>query len=239
MKNLKKDLRALSKKLEALVGKVDKVKKDIDKLEGGAVAGKGAGKTRATRKTNVRAKGRIKRKKGVAVTATDRVINMIKRSKQGLDVPTLIKRSGFEDRKVRNILARAFKQGRIARAGRGIYAAQKERRKHYRINSLNLVSYDCIDTNNEVVMQAMGRTLDVTEGGILLETHVPLKTRFIVSLTIGVEDDIVDVQGKVVHCRTNKGGRFKSGIQFTGMDRTSLRILRKFIAAFKKQQLGH
>jgi len=238
MKNLKKDLRVLSRKLEVLQRKTDKIMKEIDKLERAKATRKREARIRPKRETKARAKKPANAKKSLTLSATDRVVNMIKRSKQGVDVPALIKRSGFEDRKVRNILARASKQGKIARAGRGIYVAKRERRRHDRINSLNLVSYVCIDRNNEVVKQAMGRTLDVTEGGILLETHIPLETRFIVSLTIGVEDDLVDVQGKVVHCRTNKDGRFESGIQFTGMDRTSLRILKKFIAAFKKQKRG-
>jgi hypothetical protein len=236
MKHLKKDLRTLSGKLDVLVRKMDSIAKEVDKLKSGI----GSGKTKASRTRGAAEAGRKKKKaaKTRGMTATGRVLRMIKRSKKGMDVATLIKQSGFEDRKVRNILARAVRQGKITRAGKGFYVAQEERRRHPRINSLNLVSYTCLDRDNRAVKQAMGRTLDVTEGGILLETHVPLEMRCVVSLTIGVEDDMVDVQGRVVHCRRNEGGRFKSGIQFTGMDKSSLRILKKFIAAFKKEQSG-
>jgi len=47
---------------------------------------------------------------------------LIKRAKKGADVPTLIKKTGFEDKKIRNIVFRAFKQGKIKKVGRGIYA---------------------------------------------------------------------------------------------------------------------
>jgi predicted transcriptional regulator of viral defense system len=57
------------------------------------------------------------------VTATDQVLKIIKRTKKGVDAPTLMKKTGLADKKVRNILMRASKQGRIKRAARGIYVA--------------------------------------------------------------------------------------------------------------------
>jgi hypothetical protein len=47
----------------------------------------------------------------------------VKRSRKGVGVPTLIKKTGFEDKKIRNIVFRAFKQGKIKRTGKGIYVA--------------------------------------------------------------------------------------------------------------------
>jgi len=62
-------------------------------------------------------------KKGAAVTATTQVLQIIQRSKKGVDVPTLIKKTGLEDKQIRNIVFRAFKQGKIKRVGRGTYVA--------------------------------------------------------------------------------------------------------------------
>jgi predicted transcriptional regulator of viral defense system len=56
-------------------------------------------------------------------TATDQVLKTINRSKNGVDVPTLIKKTGLDEKKIRNIVSRAFKQGKIKRVGRGIYVA--------------------------------------------------------------------------------------------------------------------
>lgn len=61
-------------------------------------------------------------KKAKKVTDTDKVLNIIKRSKKGVDVPTLMKKTGLEEKKVRNIISRAFSQKKIKRTGRGIYA---------------------------------------------------------------------------------------------------------------------
>ena len=61
------------------------------------------------------------KKKAAAPTATDQILKIIKRSKKGVDVPTLMKKTGYNDKKVRNIVSRAFRQGKIKRKGRGIY----------------------------------------------------------------------------------------------------------------------
>jgi hypothetical protein len=61
------------------------------------------------------------KKKAAAPTATDQVLKIIKRFKKGVDVPTLMQKTGFEENKVRNIVTRAFSQKKIKRVARGIY----------------------------------------------------------------------------------------------------------------------
>ena len=61
------------------------------------------------------------KKRPARLTATDRVIKIITRSKKGVDAATLMKKTGFDDKKIRNILQRTFNEGRIKRAARGIY----------------------------------------------------------------------------------------------------------------------
>jgi hypothetical protein len=90
------------------------------------VARKKAAPKKATRKKAAPKKAARKKaapKKAAAVTATDQVLKIIKRTKKGVDAPTLMKKTGLADKKVRNILMRASKQGRIKRAARGIYVA--------------------------------------------------------------------------------------------------------------------
>ena len=54
-------------------------------------------------------------------TATDQILGIIKRFKKGVDIATLKKKTGFDDKKVRNIVFRASKEGKIKKSGRGIY----------------------------------------------------------------------------------------------------------------------
>ena len=63
------------------------------------------------------------KKQTVTVTATDQVLKIIKRSKKGVDTATLMKKTGFNQKKVTNILQRTFKAGKIKRAAKGIYVS--------------------------------------------------------------------------------------------------------------------
>jgi len=61
------------------------------------------------------------KKKPAQPTATDQVLNIIKRSKKGVNAATLMTKTGFDLKKVRNILQRTYKMGRIKRVGKGVY----------------------------------------------------------------------------------------------------------------------
>ena len=127
MKKLKKDLQAVSKSLKTLTKKTERLTKAVAKLEKVQAAANRRPKAKAktTRKAVAKKKSAAKKKtakkKTATVTATDQVLKIIKRSKKGVDAPTLMKKTGFEDKKIRNILFRSSKQGKIKKAGRGIY----------------------------------------------------------------------------------------------------------------------
>lgn len=113
--------------------------------------------------------------------------------------------------------------------------ATQEKRKHARINSLNL-SYVCLDENNQIIKQGMGRSLNVSESGILLETHFPIDDQHIVTLTLGLEEDLVDIKGRPVHTRINDAGKYEVGIEFLECDNKTRKALKKFIGAFQKKK---
>jgi len=130
---LRKDFKDLEKKMEKLLkafdssskpGKGSKPKAVKKAAAPKATAKKAPGKKAPAKKKAVKKAAAAKApapKKAVEVTATDQVMNIIKRSKKGVDVPTLKKKTGFDDKKVRNIVFRAAKEGRIKKSGRGIY----------------------------------------------------------------------------------------------------------------------
>jgi chromosome segregation ATPase len=111
-------LKSLTKQTEKLIKAVDKFEK-----KKAATKRKVKAKAKPAKKARPRkaAAKKPSAKKAKTVTATDQVLKIIKRSKKGVDVPTLIKKTGFDDSKVRNIINRTLKQGKIKRVGRGVY----------------------------------------------------------------------------------------------------------------------
>lgn len=125
---LKRDFKALEKKMEKLLKaagsagqapKASKAKAAKAKPAKRATVKKAAAKKTAVAKTS--AKKASTGKKAGQTTATDQILKIIKRAKSGVDVPTLKKKTGFDDKKVRNIVFRAAKEGRIKKSGRGVY----------------------------------------------------------------------------------------------------------------------
>jgi hypothetical protein len=58
-----------------------------------------------------------------ATTSTDRVLEVIKRFKKGVGFADIQARTGFENKKLRNIIYRLHKMGKIVRKSRGLYIA--------------------------------------------------------------------------------------------------------------------
>ena len=58
-------------------------------------------------------------------SGTQTVLDMIRKSKKGIGTGTLIKKTGFDGKKIHNTLFKALKEGKIERVGRGVYKSSK------------------------------------------------------------------------------------------------------------------
>jgi hypothetical protein len=113
LKALNKDIQSLGKTLDRLLKAVERDKKSTAKPTKKIAAKKAPAKKAPAKKAPA--------KKAAPPTATDEILKIIRRSKKGVDAPTLIKKTGFNQKKVRNILFRTYKQGKIKRLEKGIY----------------------------------------------------------------------------------------------------------------------
>jgi len=133
MKNLKKNLQSVNKDLKALSKKVDKMIVAVGKLEKPkAVKAKPVKKTVAESKPVKKVaakKAPVKKvavkkpaaKKPVKLTAADTVFGFIKRYRKGVDVSTLIEKTGFNRKKIYNNVKVLKKRGKIKSVGTGVY----------------------------------------------------------------------------------------------------------------------
>ena len=122
-----KDLQAVSKELTKLAKQTENLAATLGKAEKPkAKPVKTTTKAKAV-KTTPKAKAVTKKApvKAAKITDTDQVLAIINRSKKGVDTATVMKKTGFDQKKVRNILFRTYKQGKITRAEKGIYVGVK------------------------------------------------------------------------------------------------------------------
>lgn len=123
---LKRDLQAVKRDIKALEKKLEKLLKAYEKPQRAKAARKVKRKTvKAKTKPRAVAKKTTRRKRAPQMTATEQILKIVRRSRKGVDVPTLKAKTGFQDKKVRNIIFRASKEGKIKKVGRGIYVGAK------------------------------------------------------------------------------------------------------------------
>ena len=113
MKNLKKNLQSVNKDLKALAKKVDRMIITVGKLEKQKTV-----KVKPVKKVAVK---KPAAKKPVKLTAADTVLEVIKRYRKGVDVSTLMEKTGFNRRKIYDNVKVLKKQGKIKSEGRGVY----------------------------------------------------------------------------------------------------------------------
>ena len=112
---------------------------------------------------------------------------------------------------------------------------QREQRKFIRYDSLHLLDYIVLDEEGNPGIYSMGRTIDVSIDGIKLETTTPLKADTHVLITLGIEDDLVDLEGKTTHAHP-ADGRYISGVTFLKITKNGRRVLAKYVEAFRKRK---
>ncbi len=90
----------------------------------------------------------------------------------------------------------------------------KDQRQTPRINSLNL-SYYCLDEEGNTTHQGMGRTLNISSSGILLEINEQLPQGVTIDMEIAMQDDIIHASGTIIHNSKHDDDTFHTGIHFT------------------------
>ena len=106
-----------------------------------------------------------------------------------------------------------------------------ERRRYLRPEALNLLDFLVVDAQGRQGEYSMARTLNVSKGGILMETHIPLPKGQQVMITLGLHDQLIDVMGNIVYTAEDSG-RFQHGIEFFHLTDHDKRILDRYVTAF-------
>jgi hypothetical protein len=108
----------------------------------------------------------------------------------------------------------------------------EDRRKTVRHDTLHLLDYTVFDLDNQAVDEGMGRTLNVSKEGILLETVPSIKTGYTVEINVGFEENMANIKGKVVHSEKAENDRFLAGIEFFDVDDKSAKVLDTYLKLF-------
>ena len=107
-----------------------------------------------------------------------------------------------------------------------------DKRKHPRIKAENLLSYEGIDEHGNRVEKGMGKTLDLSQGGLLMETPVTISTAFILLIALNMNDEPIDIKGRVVYSTESEEKTFHTGIRFVETNESINGIIKEMIKNF-------
>ncbi len=93
-----------------------------------------------------------------------------------------------------------------------------DRRKHPRVKTNNLVSYFSFDETGKLISHGLGIALDISKGGILLETPYAIESGLILLGALDWAKNLIEVKGKIVYSEKKSPDIYHSGIEFIGID---------------------
>jgi c-di-GMP-binding flagellar brake protein YcgR len=106
-----------------------------------------------------------------------------------------------------------------------------EKRKYPRVRIHSLISYICLDEDGRPIKHLMGTALDISQGGLLLETTQQIEPGNGIVITADEQDQIVEIKGKAVYCREVGSGKFCVGISFQGTFDENIQFVRHMVRA--------
>jgi predicted Zn finger-like uncharacterized protein len=107
-----------------------------------------------------------------------------------------------------------------------------DRRKHLRIKTQNLISHFSFDETGKQESQGIGKALDISRGGILIETPYPIESDSLSLMAVDLEDNLLEIKGKLVYSKRSSAGTYLSGIAFVGNDEQMVNFVIKLVKEY-------
>ena len=110
-----------------------------------------------------------------------------------------------------------------------------ENRKYPRVKICNTISYIGSNEDGTILEQCLGVVLDVSQSGLLMESIQEVKSTNLSLMASTQKKSLVEIEGKVAHCRKAESGKFKTGIMLQGTQE-NIRFVKELIRAYHYQK---
>ena len=110
--------------------------------------------------------------------------------------------------------------------------AISERRKYPRIRIYSSISCIGVDSDGSSVGQYLGTVQNVSQIGLMIETFEELDADFAQLSIVDLENNLQEINGKVVYCRKSQPGRFYSGISLQGTPAENVDFIKKLVKTY-------
>ena len=111
-----------------------------------------------------------------------------------------------------------------------------DRRKYQRVETSNLISYESIDKKGEIVFNSMGKALNVSRSGIMLEIAHFIEADYVSLTTVDLENNLIELKGQLIYCRKTASCMYQVGIRFIASDEEKAEFAVKLIRLYHFQK---
>jgi hypothetical protein len=80
--------------------------------------------------------------------------------------------------------------------------------------------------------EKIGVILDISQGGILIESVCKIVSDYVLLISVDLASNLIEIRGKVVHCKKGKNGKYKTGISFQGTGEKNIYFAKKLMVAY-------
>ena len=108
-----------------------------------------------------------------------------------------------------------------------------ERRQTERRYALNFLDYEVISDTGDVLGRGLARTLNVSEAGLRLEACQFFEPGQKLRLTLGLDNELIQIIGRVVNSQPENEDLCTSGVMFLEFDQADRRTYQKHFEALK------
>ncbi len=115
---------------------------------------------------------------------------------------------------------------------------KEERRKTPRVPTEHLVSYKVVDERGETDEMGMARTLDLSEGGLVLEMAHPLGEGVQLEIKMVSADQILEARARVVYSKLVASGSWRVGVAFTEITERDLATIAREVEQRRREEVG-
>ena len=111
-----------------------------------------------------------------------------------------------------------------------------DRRIHKRIKTQNLISYFAYNEKGELISHGLGIALDVSKGGMLLETPYSIESGFLLLTATDKMKRLMEVKGRLIYSKKASEGTYLCGIEFIGKDEQVKDFITNLIRVYNVQR---
>lgn len=115
--------------------------------------------------------------------------------------------------------------------------SDSERRRYPRVAANNPITYALVNEKGSKIGQGIGKAINVSQSGILLETCEFIGSKYIFLVASDVEGTLIEIVGKVIFSREVSLRIFNTGISLRGEHDDNVKFRRDLIRVFHQRHV--